>query len=426
MVAAAQPARTEHTSPSTPSGTTAREVLTSGDVSRALRRIAHEILERNKGADDLVLLGIPSRGVPLAQRLGAAMAEVEGAHVPVGSLDVTMHRDDLRHQPVRPLARTDIPPGGIDDKVVVLVDDVLFHGRTIRAALEALAELGRPAHRAARRPRRPRPPRAPDPRRPRREEPADVLLGARPRPPDRGRRRRLGAPSREGTGEPAPAVVGGPEPRRRRDHPRHRRVDARRAEARRQEDPDPARPHHHQPLLRGLHPHPQLVRDRRQVDVRRHHQHHRQGLLDEQGRVAARHGPRPSTPWPSTPWSSGTTRRGACHQVAQWVDAQRHQRRGRHPRAPDPGPARRLRAPQPDRRPRRPARRHRRRPDPLAGVPLQRHHPRPARRARHRRRAADPHAERHRGLVEDRRVRHVAGTSTRCSRAAARTARSTP
>ena len=127
--------------PLDPSG---RTVLTASDVSRALRRIAHEILERNKGADDLVLLGIPSRGVPLAQRLGAAMREVEGAHVPVGSLDVTMHRDDLRHQPVRPLARTDIPPGGIDDKVVVLVDDVLFHGRTIRAALEALAELGRP------------------------------------------------------------------------------------------------------------------------------------------------------------------------------------------------------------------------------------------------------------------------------------------
>ena len=143
MVAAAQPARTD-TPALDAGGTTAREVLNSGDVSRALRRIAHEILERNKGADDLVLLGIPSRGVPLAQRLGVAMAEVEGAHVPVGSLDVTMHRDDLRHQPVRPLTRTDIPPGGIDDKVVVLDDDVLFHGRTIRAALEALAELGRP------------------------------------------------------------------------------------------------------------------------------------------------------------------------------------------------------------------------------------------------------------------------------------------
>ena len=135
MVAAVQPTQTEKF---------AREVLTSGDVSRAVRRIAHEILERNKGADRLVLLGIPSRGVPLARRLVSIMAEVEGVDVPVGSLDVTMHRDDLRHQPVRPLARTDIPAVGIDDQVVVLVDDVLFHGRTIRAALEALAEHGRP------------------------------------------------------------------------------------------------------------------------------------------------------------------------------------------------------------------------------------------------------------------------------------------
>ncbi len=130
--------------PVTTSSTPTREVMGSGDVSRALRRMAHEILERNKGAGDLVLLGIPSRGVPLAHRLAAVMAEVEDAQVPVGSLDVTMHRDDLRHQPVRPLARTSIPAGGIDDKVVVLVDDVLYHGRTIRAALEALAELGRP------------------------------------------------------------------------------------------------------------------------------------------------------------------------------------------------------------------------------------------------------------------------------------------
>ncbi len=132
------------TQPVATSSTPTREVMGSGDVSRALRRMAHEILERNKGAGDLVLLGIPSRGVPLAQRLARVMAEVEGTQVPVGSLDVTMHRDDLRHQPVRALARTSVPPGGIDDKVVVLVDDVLFHGRTIRAALEALAELGRP------------------------------------------------------------------------------------------------------------------------------------------------------------------------------------------------------------------------------------------------------------------------------------------
>ncbi len=123
---------------------TARVVLSSGDISRALRRIAHEILERNKGADRLVLLGIPSRGVPLAHRLAATIAEVEGTAVPVGSLDVTMHRDDLRRQPTRAVSPTIVPPGGVDDRVVVLVDDVLYSGRTIRAALEALTELGRP------------------------------------------------------------------------------------------------------------------------------------------------------------------------------------------------------------------------------------------------------------------------------------------
>ncbi len=122
----------------------ARSVMSSGDVSRALRRVAHEILERNKGAADLVLVGIPSRGVPLAHRLADVIAEVEGTTVPVGALDITMHRDDLRHQPTRPVGPTSMPPGGIDGKVVVLVDDVLYSGRTIRAALESLVELGRP------------------------------------------------------------------------------------------------------------------------------------------------------------------------------------------------------------------------------------------------------------------------------------------
>ena len=126
----------------TPSG--ARVVMSSGDVSRALRRVAHEILERNKGPADLVLLGIPSRGVPLAHRLAAVIAEVEGVSVPVGSLDVTMPRDDLRRQPTRTVTPTKIPASGVDGKVVVLVDDVLYSGRTIRAALEALTELGRP------------------------------------------------------------------------------------------------------------------------------------------------------------------------------------------------------------------------------------------------------------------------------------------
>ena len=130
--------------PSAPTGHAPRVVMDPRDVSRALTRIAHEILERNKGATDLVLLGIPSRGVPLAQRVAAKIAAVEGVDVAVGSLDVTMYRDDLRMRPARTLLPTEIPHGGIDDKVVVLVDDVLFSGRTIRAALDAMNDVGRP------------------------------------------------------------------------------------------------------------------------------------------------------------------------------------------------------------------------------------------------------------------------------------------
>ncbi|MCI1262858.1 MAG: bifunctional pyr operon transcriptional regulator/uracil phosphoribosyltransferase PyrR [Tetrasphaera jenkinsii] len=116
----------------------------ASDIARCLRRMAHEILERNKGADDLVVLGIPSRGVELGNRLAAMLEQVEGRGIPAGSLDITMHRDDLRHQPTRAPMRTHIPPPGIDGKVVILVDDVLYSGRTIRAALDALADLGRP------------------------------------------------------------------------------------------------------------------------------------------------------------------------------------------------------------------------------------------------------------------------------------------
>ena len=123
---------------------TVSTVMDARDVSRALTRIAHEILERNKGASDLVLLGIPTRGVPLARRIAARIAAVEGVEVPVGSLDVTMYRDDLRMRPARTLLPTEIPPAGIDGKVVVLVDDVLFSGRTIRAALDAMNDVGRP------------------------------------------------------------------------------------------------------------------------------------------------------------------------------------------------------------------------------------------------------------------------------------------
>jgi len=122
-----------------------RTVLHEADISRALTRISHEILESNKGPDDLVLLGIPTRGVTLAARIGALLADISGTPVPVGALDVTMYRDDLHRNPTRTPQPTQIPAGGIDGKTVVLVDDVLFSGRSIRAALDALQDIGRPA-----------------------------------------------------------------------------------------------------------------------------------------------------------------------------------------------------------------------------------------------------------------------------------------
>src|SRR2546423_13123737 len=112
-------------------------VLDAEEIRRALTRIAHEILERTHGGDQVVLLGIPTRGVPLARRLASRISSFEGAPVPAGSLDVTLHRDDLRLRPARALRRTEVPPAGIDGKTVVLVDDVLFSGRTIRAAPDA-------------------------------------------------------------------------------------------------------------------------------------------------------------------------------------------------------------------------------------------------------------------------------------------------
>ncbi|XVX21809.1 bifunctional pyr operon transcriptional regulator/uracil phosphoribosyltransferase PyrR [Actinomycetota bacterium] len=118
--------------------------MSAPDIARAVRRMAHEVIERNKGADRLVILGIPSRGVEVATRLAAAIAEVEGSEVPTGTLDITMYRDDLRRQPTRAPLPTRIPTGGIDDKIVVLADDVLYSGRTVRAALDALSDLGRP------------------------------------------------------------------------------------------------------------------------------------------------------------------------------------------------------------------------------------------------------------------------------------------
>nr|WP_278043929.1 bifunctional pyr operon transcriptional regulator/uracil phosphoribosyltransferase PyrR [Protofrankia symbiont of Coriaria ruscifolia] len=123
---------------------TAHTVLSSEDIGRVLTRMAHQILEKTAGGNGVVLLGIPTRGVPLARRLAARVRAVEGVELGVGSLDPTMHRDDLRFHAVRPLEVTDLPDGGIDGRTVVLVDDVLFSGRTVRAALDALAQFGRP------------------------------------------------------------------------------------------------------------------------------------------------------------------------------------------------------------------------------------------------------------------------------------------
>lgn len=121
-----------------------RIVLQQTDIIRALTRISHEILESNRGPENLVILGIPTRGVILAERIAAMISDFSGQSVPVGAIDVTLFRDDLASNPTRSPAPTRIPADGIDGKTVVLVDDVLFSGRTIRAALDAVGAIGRP------------------------------------------------------------------------------------------------------------------------------------------------------------------------------------------------------------------------------------------------------------------------------------------
>jgi pyrimidine operon attenuation protein/uracil phosphoribosyltransferase len=130
--------------PTTGDPAAARPVLTAPQVARVIDRMAHELLEKTGGGADVVLLGIPTRGRTLAARLAERIAAFEGVPVPTGSLDITLYRDDLRLKSPRTLLETEVPADGIDGKLVVLVDDVLFSGRTIRAALDALADLGRP------------------------------------------------------------------------------------------------------------------------------------------------------------------------------------------------------------------------------------------------------------------------------------------
>ena len=132
--------------PSTPSGRQQeRLVMESGDMARAMTRIAHEILERNKGVKDVALVGIRTGGVHLAHRLARRIQDIEGAAVPIGELDITLYRDDLALRKEQPVLRRTSVPFDISGKIIVLVDDVLFTGRTIRAAMDGLIDLGRPA-----------------------------------------------------------------------------------------------------------------------------------------------------------------------------------------------------------------------------------------------------------------------------------------
>jgi len=122
-----------------------RLVMESGDMTRAMTRIAHEILERNKGVKDLALVGIRTGGVYLAHRLARRIQDIEGAAIPIGELDITLYRDDLALRKEQPILRRTSVPFDISGKIIVLVDDVLFTGRTIRAAMDGLIDLGRPA-----------------------------------------------------------------------------------------------------------------------------------------------------------------------------------------------------------------------------------------------------------------------------------------
>ncbi len=122
-----------------------RELLSAADVTRTIARIAHQIIEKAAGdPEGPVLIGIPTRGAILARRLSTAIGEFAGTAPEVGSVDTTLYRDDLRRRPTRALEDTEVPEGGLDDRLVVLVDDVLMSGRTVRAALDALADHGRP------------------------------------------------------------------------------------------------------------------------------------------------------------------------------------------------------------------------------------------------------------------------------------------
>jgi pyrimidine operon attenuation protein/uracil phosphoribosyltransferase len=130
--------------PAANAATQGKTILESAGIGRIIDRIAHQILEKTSGANDVALVGIPTRGVPLARRLAQRIATFEALDVPLGVLDITLYRDDLRLRGARAIGHTELPRGGVDGRQVILVDDVLYSGRTVRAALDALKDWGRP------------------------------------------------------------------------------------------------------------------------------------------------------------------------------------------------------------------------------------------------------------------------------------------
>ena len=285
----------------------ARTVLQQADITRALTRISHEILESNHGGDDLVLLGIPTRGVLLARRLGAILEGLVPGSGVTGALDVTMYRDDLSRQPTRTPSPTNVPAGGIDGKTVVLVDDVLYSG-SHDPGRPRRAERPRPAAgRAPRRARRPWPPRAPDPRRLRRQEPAERPRRTHQREAARDRRRRPGRDRRPCRGRANEASALGARPRQRCGgrHPGSRRGHGGCRDARGSQAADPARSHRREPVLRGLHPHPAELRGGGEAPRRGRHHLQREGLERLEGREPQGHRRRPSRRWGWMRWCCG-------------------------------------------------------------------------------------------------------------------------
>ena len=273
---------------------TGRQIMTADEIRRATIRISHEIVEKQAGTAGLALVGIQRRGVPLAHRIAESIAEHEGVTLPVGALDITFYRDDLSLVAQQPLVKGTDLPFDLNGATVVLVDDVLYTGRTIRAAMDALVDFGRPrairlavlvdrGHREL-----------PDPGRPRRQERADLARGDRPGPPGRGRRRgrrrhracrRAGRRARRGMSLVAPDGTRR-RPSRRSSHPRipaptagplapspparsrcahlardrardaNDRRDARDPRPADRQGSGPARDRRHDPVLRSLDPNP--------------------------------------------------------------------------------------------------------------------------------------------------------------------------